>query len=179
MKFNKINHLLKVMMLPGIMGMVSANALADNMQFSGTLVYAPCKIGAGDEALTVAFDTIVDKYLYINTRTDGQKFSLNLTDCDISTAKNVKLTFQGKENPNLKGLLAVDGVKGVGIGLETTEKTPVSLPVNQQGPDNLLSTGTTVLTFNAYVQGEPQAITAKTITLGSFNAESIFILEYE
>ncbi|WP_245398411.1 fimbrial protein [Serratia sp. JSRIV006] len=130
------------------------------------------------------FGTLVDKYLYTNTRTLGKTFSLHLEDCDTSASSWVKLTFNGTENANLPGLLAVDtgsGASGIGVGIETAGASAVQLPLNVQGPENLLSTvsTTTVLNFKAYVQGEPQALANKTIGRGAFSATATFVLEYE
>lgn len=162
----------------------AAPVRAVDMSFSGTLVYAPCKIRAGDEDLTVQFYTTADKYLYTNTRTPGKTFSLHLEDCDTTVSSWVKLTFQGTENVNLPGLLAVDtgsGASGIGVGIETAGASVVPLPLNVQGPENLLSTTstTTELKFKAYVQGEPLALANKTIGLGTFTATATFVLEYE
>ncbi|MGQ6550645.1 fimbrial protein [Serratia sp. IR-2025] len=167
--------------LPLLSALGMAPAQATDMSFSGTLVYAPCKIRAGDENLSVDFGAVVDKYLYTNTRTLGKTFSLNLVDCDTAASSWVKLTFNGMENLNLPGLLAVTGVSGIGVGIETAGASAVQLPLNEQGPQNLLSTTstTTTLSFKAYVQGEPFALANKTITRGAFSATATFVLEYE
>ncbi|SQI34326.1 Uncharacterised protein [Serratia plymuthica] len=43
---------------------------------------------AGDETVVLDFDTVIDKYLYLNTRTHGQPFELHLAQCDLSLGKN-------------------------------------------------------------------------------------------
>ncbi|QJU38089.1 hypothetical protein [Serratia marcescens] len=45
------------------------------------------------------FGTIIDKYLYLNTRTPGQTFEIRLAECDISQAKGITIgleTLAGK-----------------------------------------------------------------------------------
>lgn len=69
-----------MVMAAGIMAQ-SATA-AENMRFHGTLVAEPCVIQPGDEDIPLDFGTIVDKYLYLNTRSHSQTFALHLTECD-------------------------------------------------------------------------------------------------
>lgn len=162
----------------------SAIAAPLDVTIRGTVLSTPCKIRAGDEDLTVDLDTVVDKYLYINTRTPGKPFYLHLDDCNTTLASSVRLTFNGTENNNLPGLLAVNagsGASGIAVGIETGDASSIPLPLNVQGPENLLSTAstTTVLSFKAYVQAEPQALASKTIGLGAFSASATFVLDYQ
>lgn len=166
----------------------STTSAALNVYFHGSVLSTPCKISAGDENLTVDFGTIANKYLYINTRTPGNTFSLHLDDCNTTTLSKVKITFKGVENTKLPGLLAIDkgnGANGIGVGIETTgtSEVPTSavpLRINIQGPENLLSTTstTTVLNFKAYVQVEPDAQVHKAILPGAFSANATFVLDY-
>ncbi|WP_243737951.1 fimbrial protein [Enterobacter sp. AG326] len=162
----------------------SAIAAPLEVTMQGTVLGTPCKIRAGDEALTVDLGTVVDKYLYINTRTPGKPFYLHLDDCDTTRASAVRLTFNGKENSSLPGLLAVNagsGASGIAVGIETGGASSTPLPLNVRGPENLLSTTsrTTILSFKAYVQAEPQALASKTIGLGAFSASATFLLDYQ
>nr|WP_236720708.1 fimbrial protein [Serratia marcescens] len=150
------------------------------MRLHGALVAEPCVIPPGDETLVLDFDTVLDKYLYLNTRTPGQAFALNLTQCDLSLGRTVKVTFNGTESIALPGMLALDGgsqANGIAIGMETPEGQP--LPVNKAGKAQALVSGTNILTIHAYVQGEPDALARKMITRGPFSATATFSLEYE
>ncbi|MGQ8776657.1 fimbrial protein [Serratia sp. NA_112.1] len=160
----------------------SAQAANDdkNLHFYGALVAEPCVILPGDEEVQLDFGTIIDKYLYLNTRTGGQQVEINLAECDLSLGKSVKVTFKGTENLALPGLLAIDGsstATGIGIGLETLGARP--LPVNKESGEYPLQKGSNQITFKAYVKGEPQAITKKTIGLGYFSAVATVNLEYQ
>jgi type 1 fimbria pilin len=151
-----------------------------NMRFHGALVAEPCVIPPGDENVRLDFGTVIDKYLYENTRSHGQPFELHLTQCDLSLGKTVKVTFSGIENPHLKGLLAIEGgsqANGIAIGMESQSGKP--LPINQAGESYRLNSGNNTLTVLAYVQGEPQAIANRTIERGPFGAIATFSLEYE
>ncbi|EGS1685947.1 type 1 fimbrial protein [Enterobacter cloacae] len=158
----------------------SCVAQADNVHLHGALVAEPCVIAPGDENVRLDFGTVIDKYLYANDRTHGQAFEIHLTECDLSLGKTVKVTFSGRENSSLKGLLAIDGgsrASGIAIGMETQAGQP--LPLNKIGDGYRLISGSNTLTVLAYVQGEPEAIAHRTIERGPFSAIATFSLEYE
>ncbi len=165
-------------MLAGVIGQPAA--AEENMRFHGTLVAEPCVIPPGEEEIQLDFGTIVDKYLYLNTRTHSQPFALHLAECDLSLGNTVSITFSGTENAKLPGLLALDGgssASGVGIGLETQEGK--ALPLNSASEKFRLSAGSNMINLQAYVKGEPEAIQNKSIGRGTFSAVTTFTLEYE
>lgn len=153
---------------------------ADNMRLHGALVAEPCVIPPGDETVVLDFDTVIDKYLYLNTRTPGQTFELHLAQCDLSLGKTVRVTFSGKESTALPGLLALNvgsQASGIAIGMETTQGEP--LAINKPGKAQALVSGTNILTARAYVQGEPEALKHNSIERGPFSAVATFSLDYE
>lgn len=153
---------------------------ADNVHLYGALVSEPCVIPPGEEDIALDFGTVIDKFLYLNTRTPGQSFSIHLTECDLSLGKTVNVTFLGTENTALPGLLAIDGgsqATGIAIGLETQQVKPV--PINQPTDNYLLQDGDNRIALKAYVQGEPEAIKSQSIERGPFSATATFRLEYE
>ncbi|HDL7747828.1 TPA: type 1 fimbrial protein [Yersinia enterocolitica] len=149
----------------------------DNMRFHGALVAEPCTIRPGDDAISLNFGTVVDKYLYSNQRTLGKQFQIHLVDCDISLGTTANIIFTGNDSVNLPGLLAVDSSDmGIAIGLETLAGKPLYL--NQSSDDIALDTGNNIITLKAYVRGEPEAISQRTIKRGEFNAVATFNLQY-
>lgn len=159
---------------------LSPLAQAYNVRLHGALVAEPCVIPPGDENIRLDFGTVIDKYLYTNQRTHGQAFEIRLTECDLSLGKTVKVTLSGIENPQLAGLLAIEGgseASGIAIGMETQSGQP--LPLNKIGEGYRLVSGSNTLTVLAYVQGEPNAIANRTIERGRFSAIATFSLEYE
>lgn len=158
----------------------ASHAANNNVHLFGALVAEPCVIRPGDEEILLDFGTIVDKYLYKYTRTQGRDFEIRLTECDLTIGKTVKVTFTGTEDSQLPGLLALDGgseATGIAIGLETTAAQP--LPINQESDSFPLQDGNSTIALKAYVQGEPQAITDHAIGRGAFTATATFNLEYE
>lgn len=154
-----------------------------NVHLYGALVAEPCVIPPGEENIPLDFGTLIDKYLYLNTRTLGHSFRIHLAQCDISVGKTVKVRFLGMENQVLPGLLAVDAgsqAKGIAIGLEAPRvKGTKPLPVNALSGTYPLQAGDNFIVLKAYVQGEPQALANKTIGRGPFTATATFNLEYE
>ncbi|CAI1772235.1 Fimbria A protein precursor [Serratia quinivorans] len=152
----------------------------NNVHLHGALVAEPCVILPGDEDITLDFGTIIDKYLYLNTRTLGQAFDIHLEECDLTLGKTVSVRFTGTESTALPGLLALDGgseATGIAIGLETPSAQP--LPLNQASNKSLLQEGSNSIALKAYVQGEPDALREQRIERGPFSAVATFHLEYE
>ncbi|UAN45365.1 fimbrial protein [Serratia sp. JSRIV001] len=167
--------LFTVMLLP-----VFTTQCADNMRFHGELVVEPCVIRPGKESVQLDFGSVIDQYLYINRRTRGKPFELDLMACDLGLVSIVRVTFRGKESLHLPGLLAIDAASkasGIAIGMETLAGKP--LPLNLVGQKYPLAKGNNLITLKAYVQGEPQAITNQNIKRGPFSAVATLSLEYE
>lgn len=159
---------------------VAPTRAAENLAFKGTLVNAPCTLRAGDEVLELDFGTVIDKYLYSDSRTPSRAFSLHLDDCDTAVMTGVKLKFSGTESTGLPGLLALDPAsvaRGVAIGMETAGGQ--ALPLNVQGAVTPLTPGNMVIALQAYVQAEPTAQSSQGIVRGPFTATATFALEYQ
>ncbi|MDX7541487.1 fimbrial protein [Serratia marcescens] len=166
-------------LLPALM-MGGNAAAANNLRLHGALVAEPCVIPPGNEEIELDFSTIIDKYLYLNTRTPGQKFEIRLAECDISLGKSVSVTLSGTESLALPGLLAVSAgslATGIAIGLETPAGKAV--PINKTGDKYSLQKGGNIIELRAYVRAEPLAIEKKAIGYGAFGAVATFSLAYE
>ncbi|MGE2250072.1 fimbrial protein [Serratia marcescens] len=176
---SRVGALLLVQMLMAAPLSVLASG-DNNLYLHGALVAEPCVISPGDEEIPLDFGTIIDKYLYLNTRTQGQAFLIHLEECDLTLGKMVSVTFTGTESIALPGLLALDGsseATGIAIGLETPAAKPLRL--NKVSDKALLQDGANTIALKAYIQGEPDAIANKTIGRGAFSAAATFNLEYE
>ncbi|OAH32766.1 fimbrial protein [Serratia marcescens] len=168
--------------LAGSLALPTARAADDtpNMRLHGALVVEPCVIPPGEETIQLDFGAVEAKFLYLHTRTVGQAFNIHLTDCDPTIAKTVQVTFTGTESAALPGLLALDTAStatGIAIGLETPAAK--SVPLNTATDKAELHKGDNEIALQAYVQGEPTAITDQGITEGAFSAVATFALTYE
>lgn len=149
-----------------------------NMYFHGALVTEPCTLKPGDEAIELQFGLVTDKYLYKNQRTLGRPIKLHLQDCDISQDIAVKVLFSGAESLTLPGFLALNGsTQGFAIGLEQPDGRAILL--NKQSEAWKSSKTETVISLNAFLQIEPDALVHRNITRGEFEAMMVFKLEYE
>jgi type 1 fimbria pilin len=164
---------LALALMPG-----GGQAKDNNLHFDGTLVADPCVLDPKTTEIEVPFGTIVDKYLYLNTRTHSEPFTINLIECDTRLGNSVVVTFRGTESRELPGLLALTGgpASGVAIGLETAGGQ--ALPFNKPVPAMALSDGLTALQFQGYVQGEPTALKNHGIVRGDFKAVATFEIAY-
>lgn len=170
-----MNNQINLLLLSAVLLGGGSEVAAESVRLYGTLVSDPCIVKS--EEIEVDFGTIVDKYLYTNTRTLGQIFTIELEDCDLSLGNTVKVTFIGPESLELPGLLTVSNQnKGIAIGIETLQAKKVLF--NQSSDILDLQAINSQLVFKAYVQGEPTAIANKTIERGVFSATSTFMLAY-
>lgn len=159
---------------------IATAADSDNVRFHGTLVSKPCKLDAGSEDFEVAFGTVIDKGLYAYGRTVGKPLEILLKECNTALAQKVRITFTGVESAELPGLLEVrgsSGLLGAAIGLETASGTAIK--VNEASELQQLTTGDTTLKLQAYVTGEPTAVSGRKIVPGDFSVTATFALEYE
>jgi len=149
------------------------------INYSGVMVAEPCIVPPGEENIELDFGTVVDKYLYLNQRTPGKAFALQLAECDLSLGETVSVSFNGTESVALPGLLAINsgGASGIAIGLESTSGE--LLPLNQFTGRQRLQPGSNRITLKAYVRAEPDAIKNRTIGTGGFSASATFLLNYE
>jgi type 1 fimbria pilin len=161
--------------------LLNTGVMAETVNFDGTLVEDACEVYPGDENIELDFGSVVDKYLYLNTRTHSQPFTIRLVNCDLVLGREVKVTFSGTENGALSGLLAIDAssqASGIAIGLETASGT--ALPINTGEYTQSLHSGNgNDVNLQAYVQGEPLALQTKTLGRGAFLATATFELNYE
>ncbi|MFW0880073.1 fimbrial protein [Cronobacter dublinensis] len=175
---------MKTILWPGALLMLTlsgcVSAAEDNVHFSGALVSEPCTLPDADTDIHLDFGTVIEKYLYQYQRTKSQPFSIHLTECDPAILSSVSVTFQGTADTALKDMLALDAsssAKGVAVGLELADGTP--LAINKASPYTTLTSGSNTLDFNAYVQIQPSTVDNKTLTAGEFTAISTFIIGYQ
>lgn len=152
-----------------------------NVQFSGTMVAQPCTLPDEKSIIDVDFGTVINKNLYYNGRSNLTPINLVLEDCDLSMDQStVSISFNALPSTKLPGLIAIDPTSeasGVAIGLETDDGQ--LLPINKKSPKQTLKSGNNTIALKAYIQGEPEAVEKKSITLGEFTAIATFTLTYE
>lgn len=151
-----------------------------NLYFSGTLVNEPCMLDERDELIKLDFQSVIDKDLYLNGRTRGHLIDLHLKNCDLDVGKRmISITFSGNESITPPGLLVLQSpsVHGLLVGLETTGSK--ALPLNKTHRIRELDSGDNLISFNAYLQAESEALANRDLGLGDFEASLTFTLSYE
>ncbi|HBE9181233.1 TPA: fimbrial protein [Serratia fonticola] len=148
-----------------------------NISLHGELVEEPCTLSMASINQTVKLGNVVKNTLYLHQRTHSYGFSIALEDCDISMGNSVEIGFNGVEDLQQPGLLAVNGIaKGIAIGLETEKGKP--LEINKTIKSYLLHDGTRTLNFSAYVSASEAAIEHQGVVEGDFTANVAFTLYY-
>ena len=155
-------------------------AQEDNVQFSGALVAEPCTLPDADTDIRLDFGTIIASYLYEYQKTIDKPFSIHLIDCNPELLSSVAVTFQGNEDIELPGLLALDpGSSAKGVALGITDAGGSKVEINKATQFRPLATGSNTILFHAYVIIEPSALTTRALTLGNFSAITTFLLSYQ
>lgn len=162
---------------------VSSSGLSfadDNVHLAGALVSEACIIPDNDQSIQVNFDTIQVKTLYQNGQTESIPFTLHLEKCDPAIASAITVSFQGKEDAELSGMLSVDSsspVRGIAIGILSPDKKLVA--INKDSVSDQVRTGNMDISFLAFVEATPSAIEKQSISVGSFSAVATFTLTYQ
>lgn len=148
-----------------------------NIFLHGELVEEPCTLSMASVKQTVKLGNVIKNTLYLHQRTHSYGFSIVLEDCDISLGNSVEIGFNGVEDLQQPGLLAVNGMaEGIAIGLETEKGKP--LEINKTVKSYLLTDGDRTLKFAAYVSASEAAIERQGVVEGDFTANVAFTLYY-
>ncbi len=152
-----------------------------NVTIKGTVVSLPCTIPDSDKEIPVHMGLTSVQSLYAQQEAQRTPFTLHLINCDIRIQDKVAVTFIGTEDPELPGLLGINGnqtmASGIAIGLEDSNGAEIKL--NQKTNPYALLSGNNALGFQAYIAGEPDAIKNKNIVAGNFFATATLQLSYE
>ena len=147
----------------------AADAGDGTVKFTGEIVDAACVVSPDTQKQEVVLGQ-VNKSVFTAT-----PFKIKLENCDISTFKNVEISFNGVGDADNSKLVSVStepgAATGVGIGIYDNTNTLVDLNTGKSA--TVLKEGQTVLYFTAnYVS------TKDAVTTGYGNAEVDFNLTY-
>lgn len=163
---------------------------ATTMNFDGSLIDTPCKIDQSSLNQNVIFlNSSPRDYWQLPGARPSEKFSIKLIQCDAKSLwKLVKIKFNGQAEPAMgseqqKYLALLSGAnKGkLAIGLiDIDGNYPVILGQSHNGDKgSQLNDGTMLLTFNAFVQATPTAISNRNVVSGGYSATVEFEVSYE
>ena len=164
----------------------SASAITEliggEINFKGTVVARGCSIVPSSKNIQVDFKHIETSALYEDHKSAPQHFVIELQDCNPAVLNAVTVTFNGTANPNMTDRLAITSVSpnsasGIGIGFEEDDGTAISL--NTPTSAVAISDAKMQLSFYAFVEGEPDALSNKTLKTGAFQATANYTLNYQ
>lgn len=156
--------------------------IGGDVNFKGTVVAQGCSIVPSSKNIAVDFKKIEISTLYDNHQSPPESFVIELQGCNPAVLSSVTVTFSGTENPNMTDRLAITPVSpnsasGIGIGFEESDGTAISL--NTPTSAVVISDVTMQLSFKAFVEGEPDALSNKTLQTGAFRATANYTLNYQ
>ncbi|HBC0586021.1 TPA: type 1 fimbrial protein [Enterobacter cloacae] len=156
--------------------------IGGDVSFKGVVMAYPCSIAPESGRILVDFGEISTKSLYINGKTTPVPFAIKLQDCNPNVFNAVTVTFSGIANANMADRLAINATApgnagGVGIGLLEEDDTPVRLNIATR--PTLINDTLLRLSFQAFVEAEPDAVASGTLTTGPFTATAHYTLDYQ
>lgn len=160
-----------------VIALSSINAYANQgsgvINFSGSVINAPCGISPVSDDQAIDFGQISKTHLSTGGNSEQQSLDIKLVNCDITELANgVKATFTGNT------------VSGTNTELNTTGTTNTAIVINGYGSNVIYGTptdsiklndGSNILHFTSWAK---QA-TGGTVSEGDFTAVANFNLTYE
>lgn len=143
--------------------------------FKGSIIDAPCSISADSVDQTIELGAISNASLKNSGSSKTRNFDIKLEQCDMSTPKTVKITFNGNESPHRTGFLGIYGTaKGASVGLIDSAGRDVK--IGTETTSYKLTEGDNTLRFAAYLKGD--GVDAN-IVAGEFTSVTDFTLAYQ
>ncbi|MGY5369351.1 fimbrial protein [Enterobacter oligotrophicus] len=144
---------------------------------TGVIHKKTCSISPDSQTLTVTMDNVQSTYF---TRpgmgADYHPFTLSVENC-AGTEGSVSITFDGTPdtvNPDLLTLIGGEGyATGIGVGIYNQDKTLIAIGSHSQ--ETLIIPNQSDATLHFYAR---YVATASTVTTGTANATTTFILNY-
>lgn len=184
MKLHKITIALTasffaVSAMAGIGGGNQGDAGHGTVTFTGSVIDAACSIKSGSIDQSVDLGAISKAQLTNGGKSNPVDFSIGLQNCDLSTAANATVTFNGTAGDAANGLdkaFMVTGQASGGVGVVITDNTGGKIIEPGQTSDEFtLNAGANDLEFKAYVQGA----SSSAIVAGDFKSVANFVMEYK
>ncbi|WP_342310543.1 fimbrial protein [Burkholderia pyrrocinia] len=156
-----------------------AVAADGTINFRGVITGAACSVVPSSQNMTVPLGIVSTNMLTApGAKSTPAEFRVQLVGCDLSTATNAVIKFQGTPNEQEAGLLKVgvgsaSAATGVGVGIADA-RSGGEIKLGDSASIKLAA-GTTNLDFQAYYK---VAAGVKAVTPGDANAVAQFMITY-
>jgi type 1 fimbria pilin len=172
----KMNVLAAALISASAFSVHAADQGSGTVTFTGSIIDAPCSITPESSKQTVPLGQVSAALLADEGTSTPQNFTIDLEKCDITTLKNVAITFNGSKDAVNSKLLGITGdAKGAGIVI--TDGSGTAITLGEASTPRLLGTGNNTLLFSAYLQGN--SATAGSVVPGEFTSVANFTLAYQ
>lgn len=146
------------------------------VNFLGSIIDAPCSIVPENLDQTVDLGQVSNATLDVNGKGNTQLFQIQLTGCDLETAKSVDVTFKGIADTAGKTKLAIQGAAS-GAAIEmTNESDRTVIELGKATSFTGLADGNNTLKFGATLVKTAERAD---IVPGDFTANADFMLTYK
>ncbi|TQI79096.1 type 1 fimbria pilin [Serratia fonticola] len=173
----KLNKLATVIALASGMATfaVSADQGSGQIDFTGSIIDAPCSIHPDSVNQEIDLGKIAAKHLLNSGTSNPRPFKILLENCDISgPEKTVTITFGGNNAGGDNKLLGITGTAS-GAGVAMTDGSGNRIELGVATDARTLTTGNNTLAFSAFLQG----LNNVTPVTGDFYASTDFTLAYQ
>lgn len=161
-----------------VSGVNAADEGHGKITFKGSVIDAACSIDAKSLDQTVELGAIAKGALNNGGKSTPVDFSIQLHDCDTSTAQEATVSFNGYEGDKAAGLdksFAVTG-QASGVAVSITDMGSNVITPNSAAKAIAINDGDNELQFQAYVQG---ASTSDAVVPGTFTSTANFVMSYQ
>lgn len=145
------------------------------VQFSGSIVNAPCVVDIGGEGLSVDLGQYrAADFTTTGDVTSARTFNINLDNCATETYSKAALSFNGTTAAGNNKALSVSGGAG-GVGIQILKNnTALVVDGTESSVEQIFNTGSNTIPFQAqYISLE------NTVTPGAANATANFTVTYQ
>ncbi|WP_077295375.1 fimbrial protein [Yersinia proxima] len=153
----------------------AADSGSGTVTFTGSIIDAPCSITPESSDQTVDLGQISSASLVNKGTSTPRNFSIELEKCDITTMKNVAITFTGSTDNTDPALLGITGT-AKGAGVVITDGSGSTIKLGQASAAHTLGADNNTLIYSAYLQGN--SATVGSVVPGEFTSVANFTLAY-
>lgn len=152
----------------------STSTDSTNVTFTGSITETPCSLDSGSQNQEVKLGHIAAHELENKGQSSPVNFQFNLKDCDVTTQKNVSVTFTGAADGLDSSLLALGGGQAQGAGIAIAYGDSL-VNLGEATAQQALAKGSNTLQFAAFLKGDG----ASAVVPGDFNSVSNVTFTYQ